>query len=90
MGRCSNFSLIGYNKDIIYYLKGSDRMNTAKQILLNLIDEIPENKISEVIDFIGYLKVKEEMNMFKELENASNSSLDFWENDIDDEVWNDV
>ncbi len=65
-------------------------MNTAKQILLNLIDQIPESKISEVIDFIGYLKVKEEMNMFKELETASNSSLDFWDNDIDDEVWNNV
>ncbi len=29
-------------------------MDTAKQILLKLIDEIPENQIHEVIDFIGY------------------------------------
>ncbi|KYH35311.1 hypothetical protein CLTEP_07150 [Clostridium tepidiprofundi DSM 19306] len=35
-------------------------MNTAKEILFNLIEEIPENEISEVIDFIGYLKTKRE------------------------------
>lgn len=63
-------------------------MDTAKQILLKLIDEIPENKIPEVIDFIGYLKVKGERDIFKELEEASKSSMEFWDNDIDDEVWN--
>ena len=65
-------------------------MNSAKQILLNLIAEMPEDKISEVIDFIGYLKVKNEMDIFKELQNASSSSIEFWDNDIDDEVWNDA
>lgn len=71
-------------------MKGSDRMDTAKQILLKLIDEIPENQIHEIIDFIGYLKIKNERDMFKELEEASKSSMDFWNNDIDDEVWNNV
>ena len=46
-------------------------MNTAKQVLLKLIDEIPENQIHEVIDFIGYLRIKNERDMFKELEEAS-------------------
>lgn len=63
-------------------------MNSAKQILLNLIDEIPEKNISEVIDFIRYLKIKNEMDTFKELEKASESSMEFWNNNIDDEVWN--
>lgn len=63
-------------------------MNTAKKILLKLIDEIPENQISDVIDFIGYLRVKNEMDIFKDLQEASNSSIDFWDNEIDDEVWN--
>ncbi len=65
-------------------------MDTAKKILLKLIDEIPENQIHEVIDFIGYLKIKNERDMFKELEEASKSSMDFWNNDIDDEVWKNV
>lgn len=63
-------------------------MNSAKQILLNLIDEIPEKNISEVIDFIRYLKIKNEMDTFKDLEKASESSMEFWNNNIDDEVWN--
>ncbi len=65
-------------------------MNSAKQILLNLIADMPEDKISEVIDFIGYLKVKNEMDILKELQNASSSSMEFWDNDIDDKVWNDA
>lgn len=65
-------------------------MDTAKQILLKLIDEIPEDQIHEVIDFIRCLKIKNERYMFKELEEASKSSMDFWNNDLDDEVWNNV
>lgn len=65
-------------------------MDTAKKILLKLIDQIPEKQIPEVIDFIGYLKVKNEMDIFKDLEEASKSSMDFWDNEIDNEVWNNV
>jgi hypothetical protein len=65
-------------------------MNTAKQILFNLIEEMPENELPEVIDFIGYLKLKKEKELYRDLKSASESSLKFWDNDIDDEVWNDV
>jgi hypothetical protein len=65
-------------------------MSTAKKILLKLIDEIPESQIPEVIDFISFLKVKKDNQVFRDLELASESSLDFWSNDIDDEIWNNV
>ncbi|MDQ2088222.1 DUF2281 domain-containing protein [Herbivorax sp. ANBcel31] len=65
-------------------------MNTAKQELLKLINEISDNQISEVIDFVTFLKMKREKEMLKNLERASESSLSFWDNDIDDEVWNNV
>lgn len=65
-------------------------MNTAKQILVNLIEEIPENEVPEIIDFIGYLKLKRERELYKELEKSSETSMNFWNNDIDDKVWNDV
>lgn len=71
-------------------MKGSVNMNTAKKILLKLIDEIPESQIPEVIDFISFLKGKKDNQVFKDLELASESSIDFWNNDIDDEAWNDV
>lgn len=65
-------------------------MNTAKEILFNLIEEIPENEMAEVIDFIGYLKTKREKELFKDLQKVSESSISFWNNDKDDEVWNNV
>lgn len=65
-------------------------MDTAREIILNLIEDIPEADLPEVIDFIEYLKTKREKELHKDLQKASESSLDFWDNDIDDEVWNDV
>jgi hypothetical protein len=65
-------------------------MNTAKQILHRLIEEIPDSQVPEIIDFISFIKSKKENELFKDLEFASQSSVDFWNNDIDDEVWNNV
>ncbi len=65
-------------------------MNTAKQILQNLIEEMPENEAIEVIDFIGYLKSKREKEQLKDLQNSSESSIEFWNNKKDDEEWNDI
>lgn len=65
-------------------------MNAGKSILIKLIDEIPESQIPEVIDFIMFLKIKKDKQIFKDLIYASESSIDFWDNDIDDEVWNNV
>lgn len=65
-------------------------MNSAKSLLIKLIEDMPENQIPEVINFVSYLKSKGEKQLFKGLEKVSESSLDFWYNDIDDEVWNNV
>jgi len=69
-------------------------MNIKKQILFKLIEEIPECDAEEVEDFIKYLNSKREKKLgkeiFKDLEQASESSLNFWNNNIDDEVWNNV
>lgn len=65
-------------------------MNTAKERLLKIIDEIPEKEVDKILDFAEYLKAKKEKKLSEDLTKASESSLDFWANDIDDEVWNDV
>lgn len=65
-------------------------MNTAKERLLKIIDEIPEREVDKILDFAEYLKTKEDKSVSEELTKASESSIDFWDNDIDDEVWNDV
>ncbi|WP_272913745.1 hypothetical protein [Halalkalibacter okhensis] len=42
------------------------------------------------MDFAEYLKAKKEKSLSEDLTKASESSSDFWDNDIDDEVWNDA
>lgn len=65
-------------------------MNTAKERLFKLIDEIPEQEVDKILDFAEYLKAKRDKSLSEDLTKASESSLDFWDNDIDDEVWNNV
>lgn len=65
--------------------------NTSiRNTLIKLVNEIPENMIPEVINFILFLKKREDDQIFKDLLQASESSIDFWNNEIDDEVWNNV
>ena len=47
-------------------MESGDIMNPARKILISLIEEISEENIPEVIDFIGYLKIKNEMMMIIE------------------------
>jgi len=65
-------------------------MNTAKERLIKIIDKIPDQEIDKILDFAEYLEAKKEKRLSDDLTKASESSLDFWDNDIDDEVWNDV
>ncbi len=50
-------------------------MNTAKDIIKKLIDEIPETKAGEVIDFLLYLKGKKEHELYMDSQE-------------EEEVWN--
>lgn len=65
-------------------------MDTAKDRLLKIINEIPEQEVDKILDFVEYLKAKRAKSVSEDLTKASESSLDFWDNDIDDEVWNNV
>lgn len=65
-------------------------MTAIQKLLHELIEELPDQDAAEVIDFIEYLKLKKEKKLYKELQRCSESSLDFWDNEIDDEVWNNV
>ena len=43
-------------------------MNTAKELILKLLDEIPESKAGEIIDFLLFLKSRKEQNLHLEPE----------------------
>ena len=62
----------------------------AKQTVYNLIDTLPATQLSEVASFIMFIKMRDENRLHKDFEALSMSSTDFWDNEIDDEVWNDV
>ncbi|GGP08629.1 DUF2281 domain-containing protein [Oceanobacillus neutriphilus] len=65
-------------------------MNTAKERLLKIINEIPEQEVDKILDFAEFLKAKSDKIVSEGLTKAYESSLGFWNNSIDDEVWNDV
>ena len=63
-------------------------MQATKQEIYNLVDSLPESQLAEITNFILFVKLRNENKLFKELEALSVSSTDFWNNEIDDEVWN--
>lgn len=65
-------------------------MNTAKKILYQLIEEIPEKDIPDIISYVQFLKLKRDRELYDDLLNCSESSTEFWDNHIDDEAWNNV
>jgi len=65
-------------------------MNVNREELKRMIDHISEQEVAELLDFISYLNMKREREALKNLEQASLTSMDFWDNPVDDEVWNDV
>ena len=62
----------------------------AKQSIYNLVETLPHSVLPEVVSFILFVKMRDENELYKGLEALSASSTDFWDNDIDDGVWNDV
>ena len=59
-----------------------ERINT-------LLRDVPENQLPEVVDFLMFLRLKHDRAAIQDIEAASLSSTDFWDN-LDDEVWDHV
>ncbi len=43
-------------------------MNTVKDIIKKLVDDIPESKVGEVIDFLLYLKNKNDQDLYMDIQ----------------------
>jgi len=65
-------------------------MQSAKQKIYNLVETMPDSQLDEITDFILFIKMRDENKLYKDFEALSGSSTDFWSNEIDDEVWNEV
>ena len=55
----------------------------------NLLLDVSENQLLEVLDYLMFLKLKNDKSAISDIETASLSSTGFWDN-VDDEVWNNV
>jgi len=53
----------------------------------SLLTDVPDNQLLEVLDFLLFLKLKNDKSLISDIEEASTSSMEFWFN-TDDEVWN--
>ncbi len=60
-------------------------LDKAKSLLL----EIPEAQLTEVIDFLKFLSIKNDKSLTQDLLLASDSGTKFWDN-AEDEVWDNV
>ena len=65
-------------------------MLAAKQQIYNLVETLPDSQLAEIANFIMFVKMRDENKLYKGLEALSASSTDFWDNSVDDEVWNNV
>ncbi len=60
------------------------------EIVQQQIRAMPEGQVKEVLDFIGYLKTRQEQTQWSDLMRAQEKSLaQVWDNP-DDEAWNHV
>lgn len=64
-------------------------MNTAEQIF-EQVKALPEPIAREVLDFVGYLKEKQEQARIRDLVEAQAGSMnEIWDNEAD-EAWNEA
>jgi len=75
----------------VVYAAGRERIAMMSQIEIvnKLINDFPENQLTEVIDFIMFLRLKSDKSIIQDFVDASVSSTGFWDNP-DDEVWDNV
>ena len=65
-------------------------MNAARQIVNRMLDDMPDDMIENVIEYIAFIQNVKRSRAFEELEYASISSTGFWNSPNDDEAWNNV
>ena len=65
-------------------------MLAVKQRVYNIVETLSDSQLTEIINFMLFIKMREQNEFFGDLESLSVSSTDFWDNAIDDEVWNDA
>lgn len=61
-----------------------------KDLLLKEIEELSDDKLREVIDFVRFLKLQGREETLGLMLLSESSLAETWDNSIDDEVWSDL
>ncbi|MDR2168184.1 MAG: DUF2281 domain-containing protein [Clostridiales bacterium] len=64
-------------------------MGALKQRLDEAVKGMHEHDMAHIVVFAEYVRAREK-KLVDDMMALSASSMDFWYNDIDDEVWNDA
>ena len=65
-------------------------MSGDRQLIMRLLEDLPAQEFEKVIDFAQFLNRRLVQQENKDIVQASLSSTDFWDNEVDDAVWNNV
>jgi len=65
-------------------------MSAARILINRMIERLPDDSLEDLILILNRFQKLRKEPVFFDLENASSSSMDFWNNPIDDEIWNNV
>jgi DNA-binding GntR family transcriptional regulator len=63
-------------------------MQAVKQKIYSMVENMPHTQLTETAKFIRFIKMRDEEKSLAELEALNVTSTAFWDNEIDDEVWN--
>ena len=63
-------------------------MQAVKQEIYTLVESLLDSQLTEIANFILFVKMRDESKKYKDLEALSVSNTEFWNNEVDDEVWN--
>ena len=64
---------------------------TLAELAFEHFKTLPDDQAREVLDFIGYLKTKQERAAINDLISAQEVTLrNIWDNPADDEAWNEL
>jgi len=63
-------------------------LQAVKQEIYTLVESLLDSQLTEIANFILFVKMRDESKKYKDLEALSVSNTEFWNNEVDDEVWN--
>lgn len=63
-------------------------MNTTREKLLKILEDLADQDLKKLLDYAECIQEKQKNVFFAESSSRIERSMEQWDNDIDEEVWN--